>query len=179
MRLLHRLEWIERLSTAYESGNTMERQWFKGYHVYQSKEEVITRFRGQRPLSCFSENDDGMVHVAFNVPGQIRRQEDDHEVSYLTIRYDTKRNAHQDTGVHFCQFELTEEVKRKKKINLQPRSGVRYALMLPLLTDQKGSGCTRFTLVYWDWEVLTVADVEKKKGRVGVEHGLFKDVWGE
>ena len=47
--------------------------------------------------------------------------------------------------------------------------------MLSLLTDQKG-GYTRFTLVYWDWEVLTVKHFEKKKGRVGVENELFKDV---
>ena len=175
MRLLHRLEWIDRLSTFYNDGNTKERQWFKGYHVYKSKEEVIQRFRDQKTLSCFSEGDDDMVHVAINVPGQRRRGEDDY-VSYLRIQYCSNIDIHQDTGVHFCKFELSEDVKRRKKIDLQPGSGLRYALMLPLLTDQKGSGYTRFTLVYWDWEVLTVKHFEKKKGRVGVENELFKDV---
>ena len=175
MRLLHRLEWIDRLSQAYDNGNKKERQWFKGYHVYKSKEEVIERFEKRKLLSCFCKKNEGStVQVAFQVAGQNRRWGDDNVVHYLRIQYDTASNAYHDTGVHFCTFGQKTEVGTANKIDLQPGNDVRYALMLPLLTDREDELLPRYTLVYDDWGVLTVANVDVWKGRVRVDLSVHR-----
>ena len=65
------------------------------------------------------------------------------------------------------------EVGTVNKIDLQPGNDIRYALMLPLLTNQKDELLPRYTLVYDDWEVLTVANIDVWKGRVRMEPSVL------
>jgi len=183
MKLLHQLQWIDQLSQAYNDTDTNDqREWFRGYHIYNSEADVIARFKSGRPLSCFSKNGDCKVHIAMNQTGR-NRGFSERTVSYITIKYNTVRSTTQNAGVHFCEFKLCEEeVKTEYMSKLQPGNDIRYALMLPLQSDIMDSQYkarnrrVRYTLVYWDWEVLTVKDMNKSKGRVGIESGLFEDV---
>ena len=94
MRLLHKLIGIDVLASGYGNQRNGERDWFNGYHVYVSKQEVISRIKNARPKSCFCTSETMCeVHVAFS-DGQRNTT-----VSYLTMTYDTTRETMQDTGV--------------------------------------------------------------------------------
>ena len=174
MRLLQKLTGIELLAGDYNDNNT-ERDWFKGYHVFQSSAEVMRKLMAGEALSCFctTESNGNEVHVAFC------GGENQEEISYLTIQYDVNDFTQTETGVHFCKFTLLQDdttsrapmVRKMKKKDLKPLI-CNYALMLPYM--KKGMPfCQQFTLVYEDWEVLIIHNGEKVKGRTAVDWETF------
>lgn len=177
LRLLHKLFGIKVLSDNYDNTPDGERDWYIGYHVYESKSEVISRETNGKSISCFcTNNEKGEVHVAF-YDGEERNV----TISYLTFAYNTTRCVVQDTGVHFCSFVFKKEdnsnnakVTRVGKKNFRS-SIVSYALMLPFITKVEIT-YQQYTLVYWDWDVLRCEDAEHKKGHPGAEKSVFEHI---
>ena len=177
LRLLHKLFGIKVLCANYDNTPDGERDWYIGYHVYESKLEVISRVRDRKSISCFcTNNEKGEVHVAF-YDGEERNV----TISYLTFAYNTTRCVVQDTGVHFCSFVFKKQdnsdnakVTRVSKKDLRS-SIVSYALMLPFIKKNEMT-LQQYTLVYWDWEVLRCEDAEHKKGHPGAEKSVFEHI---
>ena len=182
MRLLHRLVGIESLASSFngEEGDD-ERHWFKGFHVYPSRETVLAKFQKGDPLSCFCLNEEderALVHVAYK--DQEKR---DTTVSYLTFSYDISKVTN-DTGIDFCPFTIEQEknsvhaaASRVDKVKLQ-KNIVSYALMLPYKT-KNGAGVSfqTYTLIYSDWEVLSsCSDLPANKGPVPVHESVFRHI---
>lgn len=178
MRLLQKLHGIEILASCYK-GKSDERHWYKGYHVYKSRGEVIDRLQRREPLSCFClENNLAQVHVAFT-----EKEKRGKSISYVTLTYDTTI-FQEETGVQFCPFVIKTEggthvpmVTSISKEALRAKI-VNYALMLPLVVNSgahsREEGVTdQYTLVYSDWEVLRCTDAQNKKGRVALDVPLF------
>jgi hypothetical protein len=172
MRLLQKLTGMEWLQSGYKNSPEIERHWFKGYHIYSSKEEVVKRFVTGQSISCFGTKTGGeKLYVAFAGGNRF-------SVKYLTILYDTARMFIQETGVHFCQFRIEKEDRKVKVIESTREELLRainsYVLMLPF-KKEKQKFFQQFTLVYWDWEVIRCTDRAKKKGYPVVEKSLFTD----
>ena len=141
-------------------------------------EDVLTRLQTGKPMSCFrtSNSETNEVHVAFT-DGEERHS----TVSYVTLIYDTSL-AVQETGVHFCPFIIKTDdgsdepmVTRTEK-NVLRDEAVEYALLLPYQTDNTADSFVqfeRFTLVYWDWEVLQPG-AEANKGRPSADPSVFQ-----
>jgi hypothetical protein len=179
MRLLHKLHGIELLATSYKDESD-ERHWFKGYHVYRTRAEVVERFQRREPLSCFSlNNETDKVHVAFT-EGEKRGK----TISYLTVNYDTT-TFKEETGVQFCPFAIDTErgthnlmVTRITKEELRSKISS-YALSMPLIVKNSSAHFAEedvsnyYTLVYYDWEVLRCTDAHRKKGKVALDRPLF------
>lgn len=162
--------------SSYDNGD-----WFKGYHVYRSRQEVMNRLQQGKPLSCFcldGDKDSKEVHVAFT-QGEKRNV----TVSYLTLMYDTDCSRI-ETGMHFCSFYIKPAegsshqpmVTRIEKKELKP---VDYALMLPYIANSSASSTDedffqQYTLVYSDWEVLRCTGGQVK-GRVPLDEQLFRE----
>jgi hypothetical protein len=181
MRLLQKLHGIELLASSYK-GKSDERHWFKGYHVYKSRAQVIDRLQERKPLSCFClGNESPQVHVAF-----CEEEQRGKTVSYFTLNYDTT-TFQEETGVQFCPFVINTNrgthvpaVTRTTKEELRTEIS-NYALMLPLIVNSSANSmeedvADQYTLVYSDWEVLRCTDEQKKKGRVALDKPLFKRV---
>jgi len=182
MRLLHKLVGIESIASSFndEEGDD-ERHWFKGFHVYPSRDEVLSKFQKGEPLSCFclnKEDEHALVHVAYK--DQEKR---DKTVSYLTFGYDISKVTN-DTGIEFCPFTIKQEknsvhaaVSRVEKDELR-KDIASYALMLPYKTKNgAGDSFQKYTLIYSDWEVLRCCgDLHANKGRVPVHESVFQHV---
>lgn len=189
LRLIHKLKGLDLISNSFDKvfrKCESERHWFKGYHVFSSRQEVIDRLQKSEPLSCFILDEKlPEVHVAF-----FEREQQGSTISYLTLEYDTTRSII-ETGVHFCDFKLKTSgaasfahvVSNINKNDLRPKI-VDYALMLPFNvqatdTTSNNDGFQKFTLIYPDWEVLICDDgdendgVLKKKGRVMIDKQLY------
>lgn len=184
MRLLHKFKGLELVSDSFDrlvGKSPEESKWFKGYHVFSSRTEVVERFMKGKPLSCFClENNKAEVHVAFT-----EDEKRSSTISYLTFTYDTARST-VETGVHFCLFNMQTEgcyshkpaaVLNIKKGDLEPKI-VHCALMLPHLDPSVGDSSREdlfdhYTLIYSDWEVLR-CDGDVKKGRVTIDEQLFR-----
>jgi hypothetical protein len=195
MRLLHKLNGLQFLNSNYSGQSKKERNWFKGYHVYRSQDEVVKRFQGGRPISCFSLNDSGndVVHVAFKNKGKRRSDGTikSATISYLTLHLDCSSVAAEESGVHFCSFSLKKDTNGSIQSNkvdpkeFEPKIAG-YSMMLPYITDigddgsynKNGfSGKFLYTLVYSDWEVLQCTNNDGvRKGRVAVEQGVFSEI---
>lgn len=172
LKLLHKLKGLRMVGEYFKQGKEGVRDWFKGYHVYGSKDEVIASLTKGEPLSCFvtkraTTEEVQEVHVAFT-------HDRSETVSYLTIEYNTSTLFQQECGVQFCRFACKKDgannavVTHTLPADLQI---VDYALMLPY--HKKGfSFASQFTLVYEDWEVLRCTDAVKK-GRAAVEEEVF------
>ncbi len=183
MRLLHKLKGLELVADSFdklEGKSKAERHWFKGYHVFSSRTEVLKRFEQAKPLSCFRlEHNNAEVHVAFT------EDETRSTISYLTFTYDTNRNT-VETGVHFCHFDLKTDspdshqpavVSNIEKGDLRSQI-VDYALLLPYIVKNREVSTEedvfhQYTMVYHDWEVLICNGNEKNKGRVPIDRQLF------
>lgn len=173
-------DWETDQHDASDDGDD-KRDWFKGYHVYGSRKEVMDRLQQGKPLSCFcldGDKDSKEVHVAFT-EGEKRNV----TVSYLTLTYDTARSRI-ETGMHFCSFSIKPEegsshepkVTQVKREELLP---VDYALMLPYIVTPSASATDedffqQYTLVYSDWEVLRCTGGQVK-GRVTLDEQLFTE----
>lgn len=179
MRLIHKLSGMAFLAMCLNGDDaTNKRHWFKGYHEHSSREDVLTRLQTGKPMSCFrtSNSETNEVHVAFT-DGEERHS----TVSYVTLIYDTSL-AVQETGVHFCPFIIKTDdgsdepmVTRTEK-NVLRDEAVEYALLLPYQTDNTADSFVqfeRFTLVYWDWEVLQPG-AEANKGRPSADPSVFQ-----
>ena len=181
MRLLHKLIGIDFLVSKER------RQWYtKGYHVFDSKQEVMDRIREGKPLSCFClQNTQGKVHVAFKA-SQGEENLGTNLVRYLTLEYNKNNNMtdiHEDTGVHFCKFNMVNEGKAKNlKVSTMDKDELReiiesYALMMPYRSwDGNRSSLQIFTLIHWDWEVLRCTGEGPVKGRAVVERSVFRHI---
>ena len=179
MRLLQKLNVIEEVmnvSFGSDHHDDQERIWFKGYHVFTSKQEVVKRFLRGEPLSVFTlKGEKNKVHAAFSSGKRFTLQ-------YLTLEYDRTRLHIQETGAHFCQFRLENHTGTDGKshvsvvnsTNEELMDKVEYhALMLPysnvLETFQR-----QYTLVYSDWDVLKCTG-PNDKGIPQAEKRVFTD----
>ena len=171
--LLHRLYVVDALERAFSCDTGPRREWFSGYYVYNSPQEVATKFKEALPISTFCIDGSNAVHVA--VRGART------ELRYLSITYDTSDCFRQDTGVHFCRFNLAmKENSQDIQINSGEKEVIRssivhYALMLPYIVENCSS-LQLFTLVYSDWDVLQCGHADHNKGRPRVEEDVFRHV---
>jgi len=152
MKLLHKLMGVEWLGLAFRSAG-IDRDWFKGYHIYNSQEEVLDRFSSGRPLSCFvKEPGSAIVHVVYS-DGSL------YGVCIVSFEYKTTRYFKQDMGVHFCEFTTVKDENRdlviEKFDNKKDLADdiETYAIMLPYQFDKRKFIC-QYTLIYHDWDVL-------------------------
>ena len=99
LKLLHRLNWIERLESYNDDTNTKEQHWFRGYHIYNSEADAVKIFKSRRPHSCFIKNKEGEV----------------------TIMYNTGKGITHNTGVQFCEFRLSKKVIETEQKKLSSR----------------------------------------------------------
>ena len=188
LRLIHKLKGLDLIADSFDKvfdKSASERHWFKGYHVFSSRQEVIDRLQMGKPLSCFTlQGSSAEVHVAFS-----EGEQEGSTISYLTLEYDTTRSII-ETGVHYCHFELKGSAPASptvilniNKNELRPKI-VNYALVLPYVVQPNASSSDadvfrKFTLIYPDWEVLLCDDgdendgVSKKKGRVMIDKQLY------
>ena len=183
MCLLHKLYGIESLAASFkgEEEEDNKRHWFKGFHVYPSRDKVISNVQKGMPISCFrlkGDEDHALVRVAFK-DQELR----DATVSYLTFRYDIS-TVTVDTGIDFCPFKIQPDTNtmraaasRVKKDELR-NDIASYALMLPYKTQSpSGDSFQKYTLIYSDWEVLQCCgDLPANKGRVPVHESVFQHV---
>ena len=179
MRLLHKLFGIKFLCAQDNNTPDGERDWYIGYHVYQSKLEVFDRVRVGKSISCFcTNNEEGEVHVAF-----YDGKGGNTTISYLTFLYNTTRCVVEDTGVHFCWFGFKcPDISKNAQVTTVGKKDLRssivsYALMLPFIKEN-GGNLQQYTLVYRDWEVLRCEYAEHKKGHPGVEKSVFEHILG-
>lgn len=181
MRLLHKLSGLDMLEVGYndESDND-DLIWFKGFHVFSSRNAAMDRLTGGRPLSCFTTSSNGNekheVHVAFLDGGRKN-----HDISYFTFIYDPEQMHVQESGVHFCRFSCKQDATGNALVTTTTRRDLReqvvgYALMLPYIVNRSDAFHQQFTLVYWDWEVLLCNDLRKTKGRAVVEGRVFERI---
>ena len=159
LRLIHKrsgMKWLEQDGFGMCPKGQGENR-FSGYKEYSSLEEVRDLLSRGKPISCFSlDNDHKRVHVAF------RQQETNRlTVSYLSLKCNLSRTV-QNTGTHFCRFEVAATTLNKDKATLNTTD---YAIMLPLTCGTSPCDSGLYTLVYSDWHVLRCS--EKK----GVEKG--------
>ena len=190
MRLLHKLKGLDLVADSFDRLDGIspaERHWFKGYHVFSSRAEVLQRFEQGKPLSCFClDRNTAEVHVAFT-EDETRGS----TISYLTFTYDTTNNI-VETGVHFCHFVLKTgagQVHEPALVSNIEMSALRpkivdYALMLPYIVNHRDLSSkedvfNQYTMIYSDWEVLICkgnegnVDNVQRKGRVPLDEQLF------
>lgn len=106
MRLLQKLTGMEWLQSGYKNSPEIERHWFKGYHIYSSKEEVVKRFVTGQSISCFGTKTGGeKLYVAFAGGNRF-------SVKYLTILFDTARMFIQRQVFIFVNFVLKRKIER-------------------------------------------------------------------
>ena len=172
MRLLHKLVGLEWLGLAFRRAGA-DRDWFKGYHIYNTQYEVLDRFLSGRPLSCFSKDaGSSRVHVAYSDGSR-------HGVCYMTFEYKTTSYYKQETGVQFCEFSTVKDENLDlviEKVNHRDDLvGVieTYAIMLPYKND-KHKFMNQYTLIYHDWDVLVCnANDGEVKGIPPLQKSLF------
>lgn len=175
LRLLHKLNGFDTLMNAFPEILTSDpRTRYKGYHVFDSCEDIKRRHRDGKALSCFTlDGDTDIVCVAFH--GGYNFDDNGYDiVHYITFEYNAGGIMDDKvSGVHFCSFK-EGSVQTIKKEDLNVRIGD-YALMLPL-TVAGNRFAKQFTLVYSDWEVLRTDIQEKNKGRPCVDKLLFNEL---
>ena len=179
MRLLHKLAGLEWLEYAYKGSKKKERHWFKGYKVYNTREDIILRFQKGRPISCFGSKTGGKnLHVAYE--GRSR-----FEVEYVTIECNTQSMNAVEMGVHFCQFRFVSDTRGELVVEETTTANLRdnivddrNALMLPYKKDNIQFQ-NQYTLVYHDWDALVCDDSEEEKGFPSVDYNLFGDKYTE
>ena len=171
LRLIHKrsgMKWLEQDGFCI-SPNCQGEHWFRGYTVYSSAEQVKDLLSSGKPVSCFSlDGDHKSVHIAF------RQKETRHvTVSYLTLKSEQARTV-QNTGTHFCPFEIAETTLNKEKAQLNVTD---YAIMLPLTCGTSSCDSGLYTLVYSDWHVLRCCEkTGVGKGPVTVDIKIVSDV---
>jgi hypothetical protein len=170
LTLIHKLYGIESLSSNLMGSQKGPRNWFRGYHRYESINDITSRFFGGKTLSCFRTSTDvDEVHIAF-----LSGNRD--ATKYLTLKYDVNSIHVQEAGVHFCAFWLKKDdstgsaaVTTINNHDLQA-CVLDYALMLPLHGQPTKK---QYTLVYSDWEVLRCSTVARKKGIPILDRRVF------
>ena len=173
LRVLHKTRGLRFLrSQCYP--NDKSRDWFRGFHTFQSPAKVEQLFRGGKPLSCFCvDGNRRELHVAvlkrynFEEESNVPKS----HLSYLTFTYNTSVHFTHETGMHFCQFELKNGVQSKEKGELNITD---FAIMLPYKRGNMYIG--QYTLIYSDWEVLICGNDQNKKGHTPVCKWLFDSV---
>ena len=175
LRGLHKKSRFHSLKSAFTRSGETDYDWYRGYYVFPSKDEILRRFNSGEPLSCFVlDNNYQRMHVAYNAEGNLRGSGN---MSYITFGYSTSTLHVKEIGVHFCKFSVHEDtsVARKQNLNITD-----FALMLPLLKPREGGSLfqKQFTLVYWDWNVLR-CDLPEKKGTASTKNKLFAEIDGD
>lgn len=150
------------------------RDWFRGYHCFDSKKVVLDRFKRGQVLSCFVLNNNyEEVHVAYKDQAVSREGEGGDDIAFATFTYSTHLLCCQVAGVQFCKFTCIKEFStaRKQELNITD-----YALMLPYMQTMVGRVFQKqFTLIYSDWEVLC-CDGQSKKGIVSIDNANFDSI---
>lgn len=182
MLLLYKLRFIALMKLLFfTDGEIEDRDWFKGYHVFASKQEVVKRFVDGKALSCFYKNGErNRLYVAFSVEKRFT-------FHLLCITYDTSSWHIQESGVHFCKFRLenvvsTDGKRHVKVLEQQDRKSLKetiagYALMLPYKRKNQKFR-QQFTLMHADWEVLNCTG-SSSKTRATIEARLYDDGYFE
>lgn len=167
LRLLNKKQGMDILSESYEPNNGGD--WFKGFHTYENEETILERYTTGRPLSClFRDNIHNEALVAFK--SGKRKIGEDAPVSYVKFSFKTIQEMKEECGVHFCRFELSENVKE----TIADTNITDYAIMLPY--RYKEIFAKQYTLVYSDWEVLHIEEMLATKKRTSVSHRLFSEL---
>ena len=178
LRLLHKLNGFDTLMYAFPEIHTSDSvSRYKGYHVFDSSEDIKRRHKVGKALSCFTlQGKTDTVCVAFHGGYKINDDGED-VIHYLTFNYKTGGIMDDKvSGVHYCGFqEGTEETITKDELNARIDE---YALMLPLIVKGKNF-VKQFTLVYSDWTVLRSDNQEKNKGIPCIDKCLFGELLGE
>ena len=173
LKRIHKLAGFEVLRSAYKTKKSTPRDWFRGYFTFQSKTDVLQRFEGGKPLSCFLVGDDATcLHVAVHSGIRTARQEDDDDIFFITMKCKPSTMHKRETGVHFCRFETDKSVHSAKKKDLNISM---YALMLPYLQKerQRIPFQMQYTVIYSDWEVLRCDLHSNPKGLASTNNRLF------
>jgi hypothetical protein len=110
------------------------REWFSGYHCFDTKKVVLDRFKTGQVLSCFvlSHNYDE-VHVAYGDNAVHRGGGDD--LAFASFTYSTHTLCCQESGVQFCKFTCSKKFTNAKKQELNITD---YAIMLPYIQTKVG-----------------------------------------
>ena len=120
-------------------------------------------------MSCFSlDGNHQSVHIAFR-----QKETQCITVSYLTLK-SKQAPIVQNTGTHFCPFEIAETKLNKEKAKLNMTD---YAVMLPLTCGTSSCDSGLYILVYSDWHVLQCSENKgAEKGPVTVDIETVSDV---
>lgn len=178
MLLLQKLAGIDMLQDVYDVLDddveiADDRDWFKGLHRYESREDIMALFVEGRPISCFrSKSCEHTFHVAFF--GQSFRN-----ISYVTLKSRTSEMYKQESGLHFCEFRFVKEVdsdqaavvtiEKEKLTDLVGQN----ALMLPY-RRRNHDFWSQFTVCYSDWQVLRCNNNgTSSKGFPAPDKGVF------
>ena len=148
------------------------REWYRGYHCFDSKKVVLDRFKTGQVLSCFVLNHNyEEVHVAYR-DNAVRRGGGD-DLAFASFTYSTHTLCCQEAGVQFCKFTCSKEFTTAKKQELNITD---HAIMLPYIQSKVGRVFQKkFTLIYSDWEVLR-CDGQSKKGIVSIDNTNFDNI---
>ena len=148
------------------------REWYRGYHCFDSKKVVLDRFNTGEVLSCFVLNHDyGTVHVAYRDAATCKGGGDD--LAFASFTYSTISLSCQVSGVQFCKFHCSKESTTAKKQELNITD---HAILLPYIQSKRDRVFQKqFTLIYSDWEVLR-CDGQGKKGIVSIDNRNFDNI---
>lgn len=171
--MIHRRAGLSFLKEAYRNHPKASRNWYRGYHRFQDKHDVMNRFETGKPLSCFIIGDDfSRVHVAYSSASSNIAP-----IDYATFDYTTSEMHTKETGVHFCKFRCVEE---QTSASLGDMNITHFALMLPYIQPRRDRIFQRqFTLIYSDWEVLRCDLPNTKKGPASTNNKLFQSILSE
>lgn len=167
--MLHKRAGLKFLRYMFRSNDKKVRNWYKGYHSFRNKHDVLNRFNEGKPLSCFViDGDTSQVHVAYT------HCDRDYDITYATFTCSTSVLHKKEVGMHFCRFECINELTSARKQDLNITD---VALMLPYIhTGDDIRFQKQFTLIYSDWEVLRCDLPTIRKGTASTNNRLFAEV---
>ena len=173
LRNLHKMKGFKFLRIAYSRGKNDVKYSFRGYYVFSSVQDIMSRIESRRPVSCFVVGDNyNTVHVAYN------RTSGNEDISYLSFKIRNEVSSVDNCGLHYCYFERCADLTTMKKEDL---AITEYAIMLPYYGDCNVGHADEqqsplHTLIYSDWEVLKFdysSNDGVQKGFVPLDQCLF------
>jgi hypothetical protein len=172
LRRLHRVMGFSTLRLDFSDKEQTVKDWFRGYFIFPSQNDVSRRFTAGKPLSCFTL--DGRPDCVFVAVKTHNRD----TISCLPINYEPARVAKIEAGIHFCQFQCEKEM-----IEIRKEEILHYAIMLPYIREDGERNplfLHQWTLIYHDWDVLRI-DLKKEsyKGCASILNDDFNDLLNE
>ena len=164
MKLLHKLEGMKSLTERFDMSTDPSNR-YKGYHTFPTTRRVRDSFTKGKPLSVFflnNNHNEAYVSVSLRDRDVRNLKDNDADIAYLTLTYDTENCYTSETGIQFCRFDLSNSISFAKMEDMKITD---YAIMLPYMKGDQY--INQYTLVYSDWDVL-ICDKQ------GVTKGLRK-----